>query len=633
LGRRCRPAEHRLRRARPRPFTSRLGEVQRRSRRRDARNADPGLSTEHFDNTFRDRLRGRDGVGAWNQAGTLVTSDATFGYPLASAAIGTGAAGPYLYFNDWALGTVRRFDGTVFTTPGGVPAAFSMTLSPTSNRLVIIDWTLHHRVKFSDAGTPETFTANNFVDLHPNDGSGLVGLATWRDLVFAFKQNKFFVFYGESTDSSGNPIFNYRTVDTGVGMAAFESTKQAAAAPDALYFGNDEGIWRTTGGPPEKVSQALDPIFRNEFPATFTAFSSWSSLVTSHGGKVAELKYWNGKIIAFLAVGGATAVTAVYTIATGDWSLWSGIGGYNAPAKIGGIPTLVYNSSTAYLYTLELRKRVDHRRRHGDHLTLSLRLLRPRHPEIKTIREWRLEGTGTPTLRTSFDMGALEAGAAVALGVQRRRSTRTAAASRSTDVGTRGRSARAPPGRSTTSSPTSARSDCPESAHDTPAPQGRRSDHAVQPRPDRASSSGQRGDHIAIRASRRRQDDGPLDGSYRLAALRRERDLAHDVRQPLRSDRDDLRRRRRCDHVQPAEHERARAGRRRHGSGRGGRDRAHARAKGRRGDTPAVGRRARGPRAPGAAEGRQRRRHGRCSTSSAGGNNVQNVGPRHRQHR
>jgi hypothetical protein len=169
-------------------------------------------STTHFVTGFGDGT----GVGAWNQAGTLVTSDATFGYPLASAAIGTGAAGPYLYFNDWAAGTVRRFDGTVFTTPGGVPAAFSMTLSPTSNRLVIIDWTLHHRVKFSDAGAPETWTAANFVDLHPNDGGGLVGLATWREMVFAFKQNKFFV--------------------------------------DALYFVGRNGIFKTTGGEPVEMS-------------------------------------------------------------------------------------------------------------------------------------------------------------------------------------------------------------------------------------------------------------------------------------------------------------------------------------------------------------------------------------------
>lgn len=62
------------------------------------------------------------------------------------------------------------------------------------------------------------FGANNYVDLTPGDGEPIMGMIAWRGYLFVFKQSKFFRFSSTTTDSTGNPVFNYDTVDTGIGM-------------------------------------------------------------------------------------------------------------------------------------------------------------------------------------------------------------------------------------------------------------------------------------------------------------------------------------------------------------------------------------------------------------------------------
>lgn len=85
-----------------------------------------------------------------------------------------------------------------------------------------------------------------------------MGLVAWREYLFVFKQSKLFVFYGTDTDSSGDPVFRYRTVDTGIGAVA---SRAIVAGRDGVYFLNGRGVYRTTGGVPELVSPALDPFF------------------------------------------------------------------------------------------------------------------------------------------------------------------------------------------------------------------------------------------------------------------------------------------------------------------------------------------------------------------------------------
>jgi hypothetical protein len=104
------------------------------------------------------------------------------------------------------------------------------------NRLAMLDWgssSMSSLVRFSDAGVPETFGANNYVDLTPGDGEHVNRLVAWGGDLYAFKDTKSFVFYGNSVDSSGNPVFNYRTVAVGAGLA---SGAAHAIAPEGIYF-------------------------------------------------------------------------------------------------------------------------------------------------------------------------------------------------------------------------------------------------------------------------------------------------------------------------------------------------------------------------------------------------------------
>lgn len=349
---------------------------------------------------------------AYDATGTQIAIGVAMGNtPFQYAAIGTGTTGPFLYIA-WSGGTVRRFDGAAFTAPAGMPSAFALAVSSTSNRLVASDAGNRSRVKFSDAGAPETWTATSFVDLHPNDGQKVRALASWRDLVFAFKDYKFFVFYGETTDASGNPIFNYRLIDAGQGIGSFSGTQiPVCAAPDALYFANRQGVWRTTGGNPEKVSGVLDPMFLEETLPFFTAFSGFPAVnsMTYHAGRV------------FVAIGDANHAMLVYTIATGTWSIWSTTAtpffSNLTTLKIGNTERLVYTTDSGdgfFRYftptaTTDDGTAITSRYRSGfSDLGTPLR---------KRVREWILEGTGSPTLKTSFDFGSLETGAAVTLGV------------------------------------------------------------------------------------------------------------------------------------------------------------------------------------------------------------------------
>lgn len=168
---------------------------------------------------------------------------------------------------------VRYYDGSGFTNPNAssvvVPKASALCLQATDNRLVATGFTAGangpagatvnpSHVYFSDPGDPGTWGANNYVQLTPGDGEKIVAAVTWRELVFVFKQTKFFVFYGNSVDADGNPIFNYRPVEGGVGAA---SRLGIATTPDGVYFVGSDGIYVTTGSNATKVSDLVEPLW------------------------------------------------------------------------------------------------------------------------------------------------------------------------------------------------------------------------------------------------------------------------------------------------------------------------------------------------------------------------------------
>jgi hypothetical protein len=198
--------------------------------------------------------------------GVIDASDAT---PTASPHYFQRFGGPtaeHVYIAN-GTDTVKRWTGSAFETPaytGVTPDGKFLGLTSDDNRLVVARFNgatagdNPSTVRFSNEGVPTTFTSTHYEDLTPGDGEEIMGVATWRDLVFVFKQTKFFVFYGNDVDDAGEPIFNYRPVDTGVGLAA---SRAIAVTEHGVFFLDRTGVHLTTGAEPVHVARDVEPIF------------------------------------------------------------------------------------------------------------------------------------------------------------------------------------------------------------------------------------------------------------------------------------------------------------------------------------------------------------------------------------
>ena len=205
---------------------------------------------------------------AYTTAGSSVTTSSVTDddSPMDYARIGT-PGNEYLYLSN---GTdFRRFDGSSFSTPAGMPEGRVLTVQATDNRLVSTGFlgatdgpggatSSPSHVYFSDAGEPESWDTDNYVQLTPGDGERIIGAIAWQGLTFIFKETKFFVFYGNSVDAGGDPVFNYRPVEAGAGLAARQGL---AKTERGVFFVSEEGIYLTTGAAPIKVTDRVDPIW------------------------------------------------------------------------------------------------------------------------------------------------------------------------------------------------------------------------------------------------------------------------------------------------------------------------------------------------------------------------------------
>lgn len=189
-------------------------------------------------------------------------------------------------------------------------------------------------VWFSGAGTPETFGANDFQNLTPGDGEKIQNVVAFRDVVIVFKETKFFVFYGTSTDSSGNPVFNYTTIDTGVGLA---SPRAVAVAPNAVYFMSRDGVYRTTGGDPEQVSDMIDPIWTGAPSDYYTGGTIAHSVITN-----CAMTFHADRLYLAFSTASDNNRVLVYDPRYEWWSLWDLPAAALASFRIGDQAELVF---------------------------------------------------------------------------------------------------------------------------------------------------------------------------------------------------------------------------------------------------------------------------------------------------
>lgn len=188
-----------------------------------------------------------------------------------SVNFGTPTASQAFFSNDSVF--MRRYQSGALAVSVGKPKYLAVT--PTSNRLVQARFRVAadsptgangslSTVFFSDAGAPETFSANNFIHLRPGDGEDIRGMAVYRGQLYVFKQSTMFIFSGESVGSTGAPVFDYRAVSLPVSIDPSVGVLRGpvvVAGENGVYYLAGDGLYRTTGGPPVRVSQALDRAF------------------------------------------------------------------------------------------------------------------------------------------------------------------------------------------------------------------------------------------------------------------------------------------------------------------------------------------------------------------------------------
>jgi hypothetical protein len=126
------------------------------------------------------------------------------------------------------------------------------------------------RVYLSNPGQPEVWETDgsaapvrgrNFLDLTPGDGEYIMAAVTWRELVFIFKQTKFFVLWGEGEGANGTPTFQVREVVNAVGLA---SAQALSVGRDGVYFMNRRGVYRSSGGDPVLLSDVISPMWTQD---------------------------------------------------------------------------------------------------------------------------------------------------------------------------------------------------------------------------------------------------------------------------------------------------------------------------------------------------------------------------------
>lgn len=333
--------------------------------------------------------------------------------------------------------TLHQFDGSVFldvSYTGTNPNGSLVTVQQPDNRVVMAGLNLGDgsRVIFSDPDDHTTWPSNNFVDLSPGDGERIQALIGWRDFVFAFKQTKTFVFYGNTVDGNGDPIFNYRTI---VGMGVAKSTADGllqapvVAAQEGVYFineGNDQTtqIGITDGIGFNIISNSIGATLSRrasayDYPhyATYSRFSEFTHIVKTQHFLYMPCTGQNGDI-------GFNTVL-VYDIPHRDFFIHvynpqgSATGGVAASAfsdtnwQLRGLDDVVWTGNGDVLITAPTQT--------SDNGTAIGSLYRFGYSDLglpdnqKTIRETLLWGTGTVGAQLGSDLSALDTSVSVTL--------------------------------------------------------------------------------------------------------------------------------------------------------------------------------------------------------------------------
>jgi hypothetical protein len=247
--------------------------------------------------------------------------------------------------------TIQRWDGSNWSNTGYTgftPDGRFLTVTPWDNRLVnayfanSVAGDNSSTVRFSNPSVPTTFETDNWVDLNPGDGEKIMGVAAFDNYVLVFKETRFFVFYGTTLDSDGNPEFNYRAVEAGKGLAA---PGALCVGPDGVYFLAQDGVYRTNGGYPQLVSELLNPLFVGAAPDLYSGNTIGFGSIEK-----ARMLYHNQQVYLAVPTGASSFNNRLFVFDPRDnwWTVWDVQAAALASFKISSSPDLVFSYADGY---------------------------------------------------------------------------------------------------------------------------------------------------------------------------------------------------------------------------------------------------------------------------------------------
>lgn len=297
--------------------------------------------------------------------------------------------------------SLRQWNGTAWSVPsftGTTPTGKYLAVTPWDNRLVnarrsgSTGGDNPSTVRFSNPSVPDTWLADNWVDLAPGDGEQIMGMCVFNNYLIVFKESHFFVFYGTTLDNDGNPEFNYRAVEAGVGLA---SANALCVAPDGVYFLADNGIYKTDGGLPILVSGLIDPLFTGSLPPLYGG-----SQVTIAGARMA---YHNLQV--FVSAG----PLLMFDLRNQSWTVWDIPAGAMCQFEVSGsLPDLMfaYSSGANRIGRVSSSYSTDAGADISSRIKIAFSDLG--EDNHKTVRESKVWGTGTVRFGIADDFGTAE---------------------------------------------------------------------------------------------------------------------------------------------------------------------------------------------------------------------------------
>lgn len=165
------------------------------------------------------------------------------------------------------------------------------------------------RVRWSDINTPDSFPANNYIDVEPNDGDPIIASIAFEDSVYIFKKKS--IHRMMITGLDGADAFIIRPVVRNIGAWAKNSVKVipnvgiAFLAQNTVYVLNDDGL-NPIG---DSIQRTLDAVTR----------SMWANSV----GVVypQRYQYW----LAISPSGSTNSKVLVYDYIQKSWTVYTGM--------------------------------------------------------------------------------------------------------------------------------------------------------------------------------------------------------------------------------------------------------------------------------------------------------------------